>query len=157
MPRRLATKTSSQTQGPAWLNTILLCVIICLIVFGNIRQHRNSDDGENDRQHERDDNVKAGGVLFFIREKQKATADQVEMLENISQHVVKAGLEGYRDYDDDQDEAKVFLDEAVKRKLIPAQTPESTPPPLIARVIAREIFKIQKWDVTQKQLDEMSR
>jgi hypothetical protein len=116
------------------INWTVVVVAVAALWFFAGRPTPGPDPYDDDREEQIDDDRQAisGSWLVFVLEKTSPSADQAEVLNDVAffEELKQKGMIAYRTYDDDQAEAKPYIDYANGRGLSP---------PLVAVVKDREI------------------
>lgn len=119
--------------------TVVVLAIVALWFFAG-RPSPGPEPDNDDREEQIDDDRQAisGSWLVFVLEKTSPTADQAEVLNDVAffEELKQKGMIAHRTYDDDQPEAKPYIDYANGRGLSP---------PLVAIVKDREILMVKPF------------
>ena len=119
-----------------WLVIVLLLAIVSYFAWQRLspyvepyfKDKQEQNDGDKKGSDKKDSDQKndkkkdqsiSGAVLVFVLEKQTKSADQELVLRSLSEYVAAKNLSGFRVFDDDQAEAKPFIDYGATKQLSP--------------------------------------
>lgn len=107
-----------QTTGNGWILPFLLGVAVA---FGGmwIRDGGFNHGQRDDDQRQNDEVSVDGGYIVIVWEAQEVTADQELIKRGLPDYVTAKDLSGFRVLDDDQKDAKPFIDYANGRGVSP--------------------------------------
>lgn len=147
----------NQSTGPSWQTVVLVLVIAFFAwqYFDSPKPSPNPHDDtiivDDEKQPKPDpDNVVdySGATIYFINEKPATSADEKMVIAHGTSDAFIASrkLEGFRWWDEEQDEAKAIVDHAVAK---------NTPPPIVALIRDKTVLRLAPIPKTVAELEAL--